>query len=189
MKINTEMIINVLDEKYPYIKEDLIKNYGNFDGSLEDFLKLEKISFNDKIFFALRFVDKNTRVKFAVKCAEYVLPIFEEKFSDDKILRNCIDFLNSIDDFNNLNHEQLKLLRFHRDSAYSAAVFSSSKAASLASYSSAYAAAAAFASHATNSDDAIDAFDFAYASAKSNNNTLQIHSTILQFFLDLIENK
>lgn len=189
MKINTEMIINVLDDKYTYIKDNLIKNYKDFEGSIEDFFKLEQISFSDKIFVALRLVDKNTRVKFAVKCAEHVLHIFEEKvFQDDKRIRNCIEFLNSIDDFDNLNNEQSKLLRFHRDSAYSAAVFSS-KAAALASYSAAYAAADAFASHATNSDDAIDAFDFSYASAKSNNNDLNIHSTIFQFLLDLINKK
>ncbi len=187
MKINTEMILDL--EPCSDRKENYLEFYKDFEGSLEDFFKLEKISFHDKIWVSLRLVDKNTNIKFAVKCAEFVLPIFEKVFKNDKRIRDCIDFLKSIDDFENLNDDQLELLQFHDDAVNSAsfsavnAVFASVNVVSATA--SASAAIAATVAATTSASAVIAATSSATSAANSNNNTLQIYSTIFQFLLDL----
>lgn len=83
----------------------------------------------------------NQKVRFATLCARSVLYIFEEKYPDDKCPRDCLDFLDSIEDFESLTEEQREKLRKHRnDTAYTAAD-TAYTAADAAAYAAAYAAA------------------------------------------------
>ena len=155
MQINREILKNFnpcLDRYKNYLE-----NYPNFDGSFDEFLDLNNITYNDKIWVAQRVLNKNQLIRFALLCAESVLHIFEEKYPEDKRPRDCIEYLMKIDDFSNLTDEQREEILKHKNAASSA---------SSAAYAAAYAASSAAAYAATYAAaDAADAAAYAAADA------------------------
>jgi hypothetical protein len=65
--------------------------YPNFEGTIIDILKLEHISYNDKIWLAVKVVDIKILNVWSVECAESVLHNFEKQFPEDKRIRDCLN--------------------------------------------------------------------------------------------------
>src|ERR1022692_4227840 len=95
--------------------------YPEFNGSFDEFIDLDKISYEDKIWVSRRLLNKNQLVHFGLLCAESVLYIFEEKYPEDKRVRDCIEYLKAIPDFSNLSQEIKDEIRQKRSYAYAAA--------------------------------------------------------------------
>jgi len=96
MQINKEFLksLNPCADRY----ENYLEHNASFDGSISDFLELDTISYEDKVWVAVRVLTSNQVVNWSVLCAESVVHIFEDKHPDDKILSNCIDFLKTVND-------------------------------------------------------------------------------------------
>jgi hypothetical protein len=143
MRINKDIIIklNPCESRF----NNYLSYYKDFDGTLEEFLALDNITYSDKVWVFARIADKYQLLKWSYLCAESVLYIFEARFLSDKRPRQTLDailkYINAPTDANLIN------LNNHRNAAaYDVA------------YDAAYAAAAA--------DDAADvAYDAAYAAA------------------------
>jgi len=148
---------------HEYIKE----NKGCYDDShIEELLKTapqeitienivnSNIPLKDKYWFVCKNCDltKEQSVEIAVGCAEIVLPIFEEKYPENKAVRECIE-ATKLFMTGHITVEQLVQKR---------------KAANAAAYA-AFAAAAAYAANATNAAtfaaDAANAAAFAATNA------------------------
>jgi hypothetical protein len=158
MQINKEILKNLnpcLDRYKNYLE-----NYPNFDGSFDEFLDLENITYNDKIWVAQRVLNTNQLIHFGLLCAESVLHIFEEKYPEDKRPRNCIEYLMKIDDFSNLTDEQKEEILKHKNAASSA---------SSAAYAAAYASAYSYAANAANATNATNATNAAASAANATN--------------------
>jgi len=139
MQINKEFLksLNPCANRY----EHFLEHYGEFSGSLSDFLGLPDLDYDDKIWVAKKVLTKNQAISWGVLCAESVVHIFEAKRPDDKRLINCINFLKSINDFNSLTIDQaLEIKRHESDTDDIIASNSATDAAYYASYA-AYAAA------------------------------------------------
>ena len=101
--------------------ENFNANYPNFKGNLEEFLNLDLITYNDKIWIGLRLMNKQQNIKFSLRCAESILHIYENEYPNDKRLKKLLNFLKSIQDFENMTEVQkVKLLRLKKsaDNAY-----------------------------------------------------------------------
>jgi len=70
--------------------DNVIKHYPNCDMLMSKFLALEKVSYADKTWLIEKVVNVNTLQIWAVECAENVLHIFENKYPNDKRVRECI---------------------------------------------------------------------------------------------------
>jgi len=139
MQINKEVLksLNPCADRY----EHFLEHYGEFNGSLSDFLDLPNLDYDDKVWVAMRVLTKNQAISWAILCAESVVHIFEAKRPDDKRLINCINFLKSINDFSSLTIDQaLEIKRHESDTDDVIASNSADDAAYYASYA-AYAAA------------------------------------------------
>ena len=87
--INTTVIknLNPCDDRF----DNWIKYYNDFEGNLNDFMALDKITFSDKIWVGVRVLNRNQQIEFACQCAELVLPIYEEYNSDSSVLKTAIN--------------------------------------------------------------------------------------------------
>ena len=157
MGVNVEIIRDMKPCEERFDKNFLVY-YPEFDGTFEQFLDLDKITYADKIWVARRLLNKNQLVHWAVLCAQSVLSIYENKYPNDNRVRDCIEYLTTITDFSNLTNEQLIKLRELRGETADA-------------YTDAYAAAYAYV-------DAYAAADAADYAAKENQKKLN-----LQFLL------
>lgn len=88
-----------------------LEHYGDFEGSFCEFLDLDKITYDDKIFVIRKLVPIEILERWAILCAESVLYIFEEKHPNDKRPRECINYLKT----GEKNQEKLD---YHRHAAY-----------------------------------------------------------------------
>lgn len=86
------------------------KKYPNYSGTLREFLKLDKITYDDKVWVFTRLLDKDTLVKWAIKCAESVKYIYDNKMKDGK-LDLVFNTLNSIENFNNMSESEIEAAR------------------------------------------------------------------------------
>jgi len=68
-----------------------IEHYSDFEGTLEQFLRLKKITQADKEWVYFRSVSKETARLVACDIAESVLHIFEDKFPNDDRPRKVIE--------------------------------------------------------------------------------------------------
>jgi hypothetical protein len=147
MQINREILKNLnpcLDRYKNYLE-----NYPNFDGSFDEFLDLENITYDDKIWVAQRVLNTNQLIHFALLCAQSVLHIFEEKYTEDKRVRNCIEYLMKIEDFSNLTDQQREEILKHKNAADAAyAAYAAADADAAAADAAAAAAASAYAASA-----------------------------------------
>jgi len=104
MQVNKEFLKSLKPCADRY--ENYLRHHANFDGSLNDFLDLPSVSYEDKVWVAEKILTQNQAVSWCILCAESVLSIFESKHPDNQSLSKCINFLKSIKDFNNLTDSQ-----------------------------------------------------------------------------------
>jgi hypothetical protein len=166
MQINKDLLksFNPCSDRY----KNYLKYYSEFNGSFDEFLDLNNISYDDKIWVAIRILNKNQLVHFGLLCAESVLYIFEKKYPNDSSVRECIEYLMKIEDFSNLTEEIKQEIRSKRANAASAAAAAASYASyAAASYAASAASAAASyaASYASYAVAAAAAADATYAAA------------------------
>ena len=151
IKINTEVIKGLRPCRSRF--NNYLNYYEDFDGTLEEFLALDNITYSDKVWVFVRLANKSPLLRWSYFCAESVLYIFETKYPNDKRPRQALDatlkYINEPTDDNRIN------LIKHRDVAADAAY---------AAYANAYAAAAAYAAA-----DAAAAAAAAYAAADAHN--------------------
>ena len=84
------------------------------------FIDAKSISYDYKINTIKYSLNKNQAVTFSIMCAESVLKFYEKEYPKDKTVRNCLEYLKSINDFNNLTEEQINEIEKHKDAAYAA---------------------------------------------------------------------
>jgi len=121
MQINKELLksLNPCTDRYKHF----LKHHGEFNGSFSEFMDLPNLDYEDKIWVAVIVLTKNQLVKWSVLCVDSVVHIFEDKRPDDKRLSDCISYLKSINDFNNLTNAQALEIKKHGMAA-NAAFFS-----------------------------------------------------------------
>lgn len=145
MKINAEIIakLNPCTSRF----ENFKTQYPYFDGTLSDFVALENITYNDKIWVATRLLSKNQLVHWSILCAESVQPIFESKYPENKTVSNLLAYMKELGDFENLTTAQkdkLHDLRVQcRNAAAAFAAYAADAAAESATATAAFAAYAA----------------------------------------------
>ena len=107
MRITTKYILSLDPCK------DRLDNYLNFykdtDFSVAEFLKLENLSYTDKIWVWKKFATINEAALFGLKCAESVLHIFESKYPGDKRPSKALESVRSF--LNDPTEENKKLCR------------------------------------------------------------------------------
>ena len=113
-------ILRAMDPRRSRFDGNFLVHYPNFNGTWSEFLELDKISYDDKIWVARRVLNRNKLTHFAVLCAQSVLSIYENKYPDDKRVSDLISFMITIADFSNLSNEQQTKLRELRSAAYAA---------------------------------------------------------------------
>jgi hypothetical protein len=130
--------------------ENFVNKYPHFKGSINEFLDLENISYDDKVWVAKKLLTKTQAVEWACLCAESVLHIFENRHPNDPRPRLAIEAARTKDE--NINSTS-------NTEAYAYA------AAAAAANAAAYAAAAAAAYAAAAANAAAGAYAAAYAAA------------------------
>lgn len=94
MKINTAFLkgLNPCADRY----KNWLEHYKDFEGSLEEFFGLEKITHKDKIWVGVRCLSLMQKVEAACLFVEKVLPIFEEEHPKDNRPRKAIEAARSV---------------------------------------------------------------------------------------------
>lgn len=134
MRINTEIIrgLSPCEERF----NNYLEHYKDFDGTLEDFLSLDNITYSDKVWVFTKLADKTSLLKWSYLCAESVLYIFEDKYPNDKRFRQALDTLLKY-----INAPTEENLRLCEDAVYNAAYAVYNAAYNVAdAYNAAYAA-------------------------------------------------
>ena len=152
MKI-TEAIIEKLNpckSRFNNFKE----NYKNFDGDIKEFLALDKITYDDKIWVWVRLAPKSQLIKWAGLCANSVLHIFESEYPNDLRPRKAIESALKV-------NKSVDAAAYSADAAYAAATdaYAAARDAAYAAATDAYTATNAAAYAATAAARAV------YASA------------------------
>jgi len=162
------IIINkeVLKSTAPCVErwKNYLEHYCEFNGPFDDFLNLDKISYDDKIWVAKKVLNINQLVHFAILCAESVLNIYEIKYPNDKRISNYLVFIKTIVDFNSMTNEQRGKLRELRGGVWQARNYAAADAADAAVYAADAADAAGYAGYAADAD-AANAVAAGYAAA------------------------
>ena len=158
MKITTQLItaLNPCKDRL----DNYLQHYSNLEFTFDDFIDLEHISYNDKIWVAKQVLNKNQLCHFGLLCAESVLNIFESKYPEDKRVGDCIRYLIKVKNFEDITKIQKEKIIMHRDAAYAA--YAAAYAADAAAAADA-AYAAAYAAYAADAAAAADAYADAYA--------------------------
>jgi hypothetical protein len=156
MKLNTEMItkLNPCASRFDNFKQ----HNPEFDSTMVEFLKLDNITYDDKIWVATKLLTKNQLVNWSILCAESVKYLFESKYPNDKCLTELFNYLKSGLDFENLTEVQRTEVIRLRSATYATYAASAADAT--------YAAADAAAAYAA-ADAAADAAYAAYAAANA----------------------
>jgi len=138
--------------------ENFTLNYPNFSGDAAEFLNLENITYEDKLWVMTRLLTKNQNTKWAISCAYSVLPIFEKEHPSNNGPREVLEFMSSLKDFEHISVKDLDKLKKLRAAAadtapavaagYAAAAVYAAHTA--AAYAAAYAADAVYAAYAAH---------------------------------------
>ena len=170
MKISTEIIKSL----NPCLRRfnNYVEHYSDFNGTLEDFVMLENITYLDKIWVITKLFTKEQNVKFAIKCASSVLNIFEERYPKDKRPRQALEaaenYLISTDTDTAAAADAAYAAAAYAAAAYAAAAADTAYAAATYAAAAAYAAyAAAYAATYAAAAAAYAATYAAYANPKS----------------------
>jgi len=166
MQINKEVLkrLKPCADRY----EHFLEHHAEFNGSLSEFMDLPNLEYADKIWVARKVLTKNKRVKWAILCAESVMYIFEAKYPDDKSLSDCINYLKTVNDFDDLTYAEKSKIEKHLDIIEKAlptyasyATGDVNYAAHSAIYAAYYAATSATTSDTTSASSAAQAARFA----------------------------
>lgn len=89
MRITTEIIkqLNPCEDRF----SNFISNYPDYDGTLEHFISLYKITYSDKVWVVTKLFSKEQNVKWAILCAKSVLHIFESEYPEDNAPRLALE--------------------------------------------------------------------------------------------------
>jgi len=117
MRINKEFLKNLKPCTDRY--KNFLEHNCSFDGGFSDFLDLDTISYGDKMWVAERIIKRNQAVKWAILCAESVLPIFENRYPVENRLSDCINFLKTVKDFNSLTDVEMLEIKNYVDASRS----------------------------------------------------------------------
>ena len=71
--------------------DNYIKYHKEFNGTMTEFLSLEHIPYEDKVWLVVKVIDYKILQKWSVDCAESVLHIYEDKYPGDNRVRDCIE--------------------------------------------------------------------------------------------------
>ena len=71
--------------------DNYLKHYSDFDGQIEDFISLDKITYSDKVWVSIRLMTRDQCSRWAALCALSVVHIFEFKFPGDLRPRKAIE--------------------------------------------------------------------------------------------------
>ena len=71
--------------------DNYTKYHKEFEGSMTEFLSLEHIPYEDKVWLVVKVIDYKILQKWSVDCAESVLHIYEDKYPGDNRVRDCIE--------------------------------------------------------------------------------------------------
>ncbi len=111
--------------------DNFTNEYPDYSGTLREFLKLDKITYDDKVWVFTRLLDKDTLVRWSIKCAESVKHIYDNKMKDNK-LDSVFETLKSIKDFNNMSENEIQLAESAARSVEAAAWWAAGAARSAA---------------------------------------------------------
>lgn len=117
-KINAKLIkaMNPCKNRF----NNFIKEYPKFNGTFNQFLSLDNITYDDKVWVAVRMLSKNQLVHWSIACAESVQYIYNEKYPKNMVLIELFSYLGKIDDFEKLTEtEKTEIIRL-RDAAAAA---------------------------------------------------------------------
>jgi hypothetical protein len=118
--------------------DNFLKEYPNYKGDWYDFLSLDRISYEDKIWVAARLMNKEQLVRWSILCAESVLYIYEAKHPESKEVRNLLEYLNKIESFESLSNEQKELILKKRKSVDASAAYDTYAVAAASAAASVY---------------------------------------------------
>lgn len=78
--------------------ENYLEHHADFSGTLAEFLSLDHLTIEDKLWVALRpeVIPVPVLQEYACRCAEHVLPIFEKQFPEDKRPREAIEVARKV---------------------------------------------------------------------------------------------
>ena len=142
-----------------------IQHYENTDFSIAEFLKLDNITYSDKIWVWKKFATINEAAMFGLYCADSVLHIFQNRYPNDDRPRLALQSAREyLADPSLENNKKCKAAAYAAANAYAAAAAGAAYA--YAAAAAAYAAdAAAYAADTAAYAAAYAAVDAAYASA------------------------
>lgn len=108
MLITTDKVkeLNPCDDRF----DNFTNEYPDYSGTLRDFIKLDKITYDDKVWVFTRLLDKDTLVKWSIKCAYSVKYIYDNEMKDGK-LDYVFNTLNNIENFNNMSESEIDAAR------------------------------------------------------------------------------
>ena len=156
MRINTEKIKDLGPCKVRL--DNYLKHYPDFDGSLEDFIMLKELTYDDKVWVFVRIATPEQNVRWSLLCASKVLSIFEENCPGDKRPRQALESVKAW--LNSPTKENAYAVLAAAYDARAASDAATAYAARAAAYAAVYAALAAY-------DAAVYAARDAYAASNA----------------------
>ena len=165
MRINTAIIggLNPCKSRF----NNYLNHYKDFDGTLEEFLALDNITYSDKVWVFINIADKSQLLRWSHLCAESVLHIFETKYPNDKRPRQALDA--KLKYINEPTEDNLVNLSDRRKAAYAAAAYATNAAYAAAAYVAYAAYEAAYEAAAAANAAAYAAYEAAYEAAAAAN--------------------
>jgi hypothetical protein len=139
VRITSEYIANLKPCKNRH--DNYLQHYANTDFSVVEFLQLENITYEDKLWVWKKFATISEAVLFGLKCASSVLDIFESKRPNDKRPRLALEAVDIY--LKKPTEENKQACNYAAASAASAAYATAYAAANAAYAAAAYAADAA----------------------------------------------
>ncbi len=165
---NKKVTIPFIKEFNPcqYGLDNLTKHYPKLDMLIGEFLKLEHIPYEDKLWLSNKIVDITVLKQWAVECAEQVLSNYNEAYPSDSRITDCIEttkrYLEGNESLENLN-----TARSAARSAAESAAWSAARSAACAAWSAAWSTAASTAESAAESTAWSAARSAAWSAAES----------------------
>jgi len=113
MRINKEFLksLEPCDNRY----NNYLEHHSDFDGSFSDFLDLDGIHYEDKLWVTKKILNKNQAVNWSILCADSVVHVFEHECPNDNSVSNCINYLKTFEDFDTLTIDERLEIEKHVD--------------------------------------------------------------------------
>lgn len=188
--INKETIekLNPCEDRF----KNYLEHYSEFNGTVEEFLALDKISYDYKVWVLTRLLTKEQTIKWSLLCAKSVLHIFENKYPNDFNPRKALDAVQNW--LENPNEKNSVALRSVRIEDYVAAYAAYDATADAAAAYNAYATIAtvyyAYTFDAAAADADYAAFEAAvYAASDDREKQKQLNLDFLKQIINEIKNK